>query len=48
MYNLEEWNDKRHIRTVLYNKPYQLCIGIKKQLEGQRHAPNTYFKIKPN
>ena len=34
----------RAYKTHLYAKPYQLCKGIKKQLE----KPSIFFKILPN
>jgi len=47
-HNLEKWLNNRKQETVLYNKQYQLCAGIKKRLEAAPLPPGTYFKIVNN
>lgn len=47
-YDLKEYNGKRLIRTVVYNTSYSLCRGLKKQAEGMKQLPGTYYKIEKN
>lgn len=47
-YDLQEYNGKRHVRTVKCNVPYAIAKFYKNTLEAMRQAPGTYFKIKAN
>lgn len=47
-HNLERWLNNRKEATVIWNKEYSLCLGMKKRLEAAPLAPGTYFKIVNN
>lgn len=47
-YNLEQYEGKRKVATLMWNTSYQLCRGMLKRYQTQRHNPNTYFKIVNN
>lgn len=47
-HNLEEYQNKRHVRTVKWNVSYPIAKFYKNVLENMKVAPGTYFKIKPN
>jgi hypothetical protein len=47
-YDLKEYQNKRHVRTVKYNVPYAIAKFYKNTLEAMIKAPGTYFKITKN
>lgn len=49
LHNVEQWVAKRHVATLVWNKPYAICKHVK-QL-NERHGQvvkGTYFKIVRN
>ena len=47
-HNLVEYSGKFKVKTHIYNARYQLCLGIKRQLEQQLKSKGVYFKIENN